>query len=60
MSEIKVKDGRAYCEMCGKDVHVREKPGVVSTPQRPYVLVDASGHTIAERATKDEPWQKPT
>lgn len=57
MPEIRVNDAKAYCEKCGKDVVVKEKPGIASTVQLSYVLVDDLGHVVAERATKDEPWR---
>ena len=60
MAEIKVKDDKAHCEKCGIDVQVKEKPGVYSSVQYPHVLIDDSGHVVAERETENEPWQKPT
>jgi hypothetical protein len=60
MSEIKVTDGKAYCEKCGKEVHVKEMKGEASTVQYRHVLVDASGHVVAERPTEAEPWRMPT
>jgi hypothetical protein len=60
MSEIKVINDEAYCEECGKDVHVREMDGDVTKVQYPHVLLDNSGHLVAERETEDKPWQKPT
>jgi hypothetical protein len=59
MSEVKVKDGRAYCKQCGRDVAVKEKPGdQAQIGRQPHVLVDRSGHVVAERATKQERWEE--
>jgi hypothetical protein len=60
MPEIKMHDGKAYCEKCEEDVPVKEKPGEQRTiGQWPHVLIGVEClHVIAERRSKDEPWQK--
>jgi hypothetical protein len=58
MSEIKVKDGQAYCEKCGKGVAVREEKGDPSKEQKPLILVDDQGHVIAERYTTAGAWNR--
>jgi maltooligosyltrehalose trehalohydrolase len=52
MAEIKLKNGKAYCSQCGRDVEVREEKGDPNRDQKPFVLVDEHGHIIAERATR--------
>jgi len=39
MADIEVRDGEAYCEKCGTDVPVRERPGDVTSAQLAHVLV---------------------
>jgi uncharacterized Zn finger protein (UPF0148 family) len=58
MAEIKLKDGRAYCSKCGRDVEVREEKGDPNRDQKPFVLVDEDGHIIAERYTTSGAWNR--
>jgi uncharacterized Zn finger protein (UPF0148 family) len=54
--EVRLENGKVFCETCGRDVPVKEKPGAQDEARLPYVLVDKSGHVIAER-TKEEAWR---
>jgi hypothetical protein len=55
---LEVQEGKAFCEECGATVVVKEKPGMVNTAQKRYVLVDERGPVIAERSTRGECWEK--
>jgi uncharacterized Zn finger protein (UPF0148 family) len=56
MAEIKLKNGKAYCSHCGRDVEVREEKGDPNREQKPFVLVDEHGHIIAGRYTTAGAW----
>lgn len=56
---MEIKNGKAFCEKCGREVVVTEKRGDVQKAELPYVLVDQSGHVLAERETKKEVWRNP-
>ncbi len=57
MTEVDLKNGKAYCEKCGVEVSVRQKPGDLSTAQKRHVLVGACGHVVAERDTDKDRWE---
>jgi hypothetical protein len=64
MTEVNVKDGKAYCEKCDKDVSATEKKRReearvdTGTATRALILVGECGHVIAERIAPDAPWEK--
>jgi hypothetical protein len=58
MAEIKLKNGKAHCSQCGRDVEVREEKGDPNLDQKPFVLVDEHGHIIAERYTSAGAWNR--
>ncbi len=57
MPIVEVKDDKAYCQQCGKEVSVKDRPGEQSTPQKPRVLIDQRGHIIAERDNERSQWE---
>jgi len=58
MAEIKLRNGKAYCSQCARDVDVREEKGDPNRDQKPFVLVDDHGHIIAERYTTAGAWNR--
>jgi len=58
MAEIKLKNGKAYCSQCDREVEVREGKGDANRDQKPFVLVDEHGHVIAERYTSAGAWNR--
>jgi len=58
MAEIKLRNGKAYCPQCGREVEVREEKGDPNRDQKPFVLVDEDGHVIAERYTSAGAWNR--
>jgi hypothetical protein len=56
MAELKLRNGKAHCAQCGKDVEVREEKGDADRDQKPLILIDDQGHIIAERYTSAGAW----
>jgi len=53
MPKIIIRSGQSFCEQCGKEVPVIEKPGQQNAGQ---LLVCANGHVVAQRTSSDQPW----
>ena len=49
-----------YCEKCGENVAVKEKPGNADTVQLRHVLVGECRHIVAERSVSGETWKTAT
>jgi hypothetical protein len=59
MSKLKVQNGNAFCERCGKDVTVTERRGDTSKAEKPHVLVDDHNHVLGQRYVREGEWTKP-
>lgn len=58
MAEVKVKNGKAFCAKCGKDMEVSERAGDPNRGEKPSVLVDEKDHVIGERYTTAGAWNR--